>query len=81
MTVTAARLHHLALTARNLAFRASLEPLRQLDPPIVLSAHLPPAHRATTRLLDTLAAAPDIEPFVGPDQAALTAMLAQLEPL
>ena len=30
-------------------------------------------------MLDTLAAAPDTEPFVGPDQTALNAMLAQLE--
>lgn len=63
------------------AFRASLEPLRRLDPPVVLSAHLPPAYQAMAQLLDTLAGAPDSEPFVGPDQGALEAMLAQLEPL
>jgi hypothetical protein len=32
------------------------------------------------QLLDTLADTPDTEPFVGPDQAALAAMLAQMEP-
>ena len=63
------------------AFRASLELLRRLDPPVVLSAHLPAAHHATARLLDTLAGAPDTDPYVGPDQAALQALLAQLEPL
>ena len=63
------------------AFRTSLEPLRRLGPPVVLSAHLPPAHRAIERLLDMLAAAPATDPFLGPDQAALTTMLAQLEPL
>jgi glyoxylase-like metal-dependent hydrolase (beta-lactamase superfamily II) len=63
------------------AFQTSLEPLRRLNPPVVLSAHLPPAHRAIERLLDTLTAASDTDPFVGPDQAALTTMLAQLEPL
>jgi glyoxylase-like metal-dependent hydrolase (beta-lactamase superfamily II) len=61
-------------------FRASLEPMRRLDPPVVLSSHLPPAHAAATRLLDTLESAPDSEPFVGPDQAALEALLAQMEP-
>ncbi len=61
-------------------FRASLEPLRRLDPPVVLSSHLPPAHEATTQLLDTLETAPEAEQFVGPDQAALEALLAQFEP-
>ncbi|WP_119726503.1 MBL fold metallo-hydrolase [Thermomonospora amylolytica] len=62
------------------AFHASLEPLRRLDPPTVLSTHLPPAHHTTKGLLDTLAEAPDADPFVGPDQAALQQMLAQMEP-
>ena len=62
-------------------FHASLEPLRQLDPPLVLSTHLPPARGAIARLLDMLAAAPDCETFVGPDQAALEQMLAQMEPV
>jgi glyoxylase-like metal-dependent hydrolase (beta-lactamase superfamily II) len=62
------------------AFRASLQPLRQLDPSVVLCTHLPPARAAATRLLDTLETAPDVDPFVGPDQAALEALLAQLEP-
>ncbi|MFL6026455.1 MAG: MBL fold metallo-hydrolase [Friedmanniella sp.] len=61
-------------------FRASLDPLRRLDPPVVLCTHLPPAHGAATRLLDTLEGAPDADSFVGPDQAALEAMLAQMEP-
>jgi glyoxylase-like metal-dependent hydrolase (beta-lactamase superfamily II) len=62
------------------AFQSSLEPLRRLDPPTVLSSHLPPAHRAASSLLDTLAGAPDVPPFIGPDQAALEAMLAEMEP-
>lgn len=61
-------------------FRASLEPLRRLDPPVVLSSHLPPAHAAMAQLLTTLEGAPDADPFVGPDQAALEALLAQMEP-
>ena len=55
------------------------QPLRRLDPPVVLCTHLPPARAAYARLLDTLAGAPDADPFVGPDQAALQAMLAGLE--
>jgi hypothetical protein len=54
--------------------------LRQLDPSVVLCTHLPPAHAATTQLLDTLGTAPDGNPFVGPDQAALEKLLAELEP-
>ena len=62
------------------AFRASLQPLRQLDPPVVLCTHLPPAHAAAAELLDTLETAPEADPFVGPDQAALQALLSDFEP-
>ncbi|MFI0356369.1 MBL fold metallo-hydrolase [Actinomadura sp. 9N407] len=62
------------------AFHASLEPLRRLDPPTVLSSHLPPAHRTAEALLDTLASAPDTAPYIGPDQLALQAMLKEMEP-
>lgn len=62
------------------AFRASLQPLRELDPSVVLCTHLPPAHAAATQLLHTLEAAPDADPFIGPDQAALEKLLAELEP-
>jgi hypothetical protein len=62
------------------AFRAALQPIRELDPSVVLCTHLPPAHAATARLLDTLEAAPDATPFIGPDQVALEKLLAQLEP-
>jgi glyoxylase-like metal-dependent hydrolase (beta-lactamase superfamily II) len=48
--------------------------------PLVLSTHLPPARDRSDQLLDVLAAAPDVPPFVGPDQAALDAMLAGLAP-
>jgi hypothetical protein len=61
-------------------FLASLEPLRRLGPPVVLCTHLPPARAAVGQLLDTLATAPEADLFVGPDQAALQALLAQLEP-
>lgn len=60
-------------------FAASLEQLRRLAPPVVLSTHLPAAREAMPRLLDMLADAPDAPTFVGPDQAALEAMLAGFE--
>ena len=59
-------------------FAASLNEIRKMDPEMILSSHLPPAHRMTEQLIRTLAAAPRATPFVGPDQAALQAMLAQL---
>ncbi|HTL24366.1 MAG TPA: MBL fold metallo-hydrolase, partial [Mycobacteriales bacterium] len=61
-------------------FAASLEPLRALDPAVVLSTHLPPARRAMPALLDMLDSAPDAEPFVGPDQAVLEQLLAGFAP-
>lgn len=62
------------------AFAASLDPLRRLDPSVVLSTHLPAARGANAALLDMLAGAPDAAPFVGPDQAALEAMLSGFAP-
>ena len=61
------------------AVRDNLQPLRRLDPPVVLCTHLPPAHGTAEQLLNTLETAPDADPFVGPDQAALESMLAQME--
>jgi flavorubredoxin len=57
-------------------FAASLDQIRQMDPELILSSHLPPARRMTEQLLDVLAAAPTATPFVGPDQEALEQMLA-----
>lgn len=62
-------------------FAESLQPLRRLDPPLVLSTHLPPARNRAQELLDVLQGAPDTDPFVGPDQAALEQMLAGFEPV
>lgn len=61
-------------------FASSLQAMRAMDPSTVLSTHLPPARNAMPTLLDTLATAPDADPFVGPDQAALEALLATFEP-
>ncbi|MBI4775027.1 MAG: MBL fold metallo-hydrolase [Deltaproteobacteria bacterium] len=58
-------------------FAGSLDVLRELSPSVILSGHLPPAHGVTAELLDYLEAVPEEEPFVGPDQPALEAMLKQ----
>ncbi|GAA3443422.1 MBL fold metallo-hydrolase [Planomonospora venezuelensis] len=62
------------------AYLATLRPLHAADPDVILSTHLPPAAGRTSQFLDTLAAAPAAEPFVGPDQQALEQMLAEFEP-
>jgi Metallo-beta-lactamase superfamily len=61
-------------------YLATLSTLRELDPQRILSTHLPPAAGRTGDFLDMLATAPQADPFVGPDQAALEAMLASFEP-
>jgi glyoxylase-like metal-dependent hydrolase (beta-lactamase superfamily II) len=59
-------------------FAAELNTIRGMDPEIVLSAHLPPASGMNDTLLDALVAASRAQPFVGPNQAQLEAMLAQM---
>jgi flavorubredoxin len=61
-------------------FAAALDALRGLDPQLVLSTHSPAIHKDFERHLDTLRMLPSSERFVAPDQAALEAMLAELEP-
>lgn len=61
-------------------FLATVAPLRAMDPSMVLSSHLPPAVGRNPELFDMLAHAPGAVPFVGPDQAALGALLASFEP-
>lgn len=59
------------------AFARTLGELRALEPTMVCSSHLPPAPGAMLDLfVDSLAAAPDAERFVGPDQELLQAILA-----
>jgi len=61
------------------AFAKELSGIRDMNPTMVLSSHLPAASGAILdRLLGSLEAAPTAPPFVGPDQAALEQMLAQL---
>lgn len=59
-------------------FGAELEKVRQLDPAIVLSSHLPPARAMLPQMLETLASVTASEPMAFPNQAALEEMLRQL---
>jgi flavorubredoxin len=76
-TIDAPWLH----TIDRAAFAGSLERIRRIEPTMVLSSHLPAAPgNMLDQLIESLAAVPDATPFVGPDQIALTAMLAQMAP-
>lgn len=58
-------------------FRRGLDAVGAFAPELVLSSHLPPASaQVLPRMLSTLESAPTAAPFVGPDQAALEAMMA-----
>ncbi len=60
-------------------FHKELDGIRSMEPTMVLSSHLPAASGTMLeQLLASLAAAPTAQPFVGPDQAALEQMLAQM---
>ena len=60
-------------------FAEKLGRIRDLQPNMVLSSHLPAATGPTLpRLLSALEAVPQAAPFVGPDQAALEQMLATM---
>lgn len=59
-------------------FAVALSRIQDLDPDLVLSAHLPPARAMLPQLLQTLSVAPDQPAFIGPNQAALSAMLAEM---
>jgi hypothetical protein len=61
------------------ALAKELAAIRDMAPKMILSSHLPAAPGAMTdRLLASIAAAPEAEPFAGPDQAALEQMLKQM---
>jgi len=61
------------------AFARELETVRKMEPKMVLSGHLPAAPGdMIDKLLESLAAAPTAQPFVGPDQAALQQMLKEM---
>jgi hypothetical protein len=61
------------------AFAASLAEVRAIEPTMVCSSHLPPAPGSMLSFFtESLAMAPAADPFVGPDQAFLEAMLASM---
>ena len=70
-TVDAPWLH----TVNKRSFSKTLSRVRELSARFILSAHLPIARDMTEQLLGYLATVPAAEPFVGPDQQALEAML------
>ncbi len=56
-----------------------LDAVAELEPSLILSSHLPAAPGSMIdQFLASLAAVPDVGPFVGPDQLALEQMLAQM---
>ena len=59
-------------------FAGDLEAIRRMDPRHILSGHLPSASGMTASLLATMALTPDAAPYVGPDQAVLEQILAQI---
>jgi glyoxylase-like metal-dependent hydrolase (beta-lactamase superfamily II) len=61
-------------------FRATVDPIRDIGASAVFSSHLPPVPQPDDRLFETVLLAPQTPAFVGPDQAALEALLATFEP-
>ena len=59
-------------------FRQALDRIRQINPKMIFSAHLPPARGKTEQFLELLAKVPTSTPFVTPDQKALEQILAQM---
>jgi hypothetical protein len=67
-------------TADPVKFARWLEPISTFGPQTILSTHLPPAFGRADEFLATARTAPNIDPFVGPDQQALEEILRQFEP-
>ena len=58
-------------------FHRKLDAIGRMAPEMIFSSHLPPARGRTEQFLESLAAVPEAEPFVAPNQAALEQILAQ----
>jgi glyoxylase-like metal-dependent hydrolase (beta-lactamase superfamily II) len=67
-------------TADPVSYLKTVHSMQAIDPDAIFSTHLPPAIGLGPRLFEMLAQAPKADPFVGPDQEALQAMLAGFEP-
>ena len=59
-------------------FTQGLDRIRQTDPKMILSGHLPPARSKTKQFLKLLETFPTSQPFLAPNQATLEIMLAQM---
>jgi flavorubredoxin len=73
-TVDSPWLHHVDQSK----YGAALDRVKQLDASWLLSSHVPPSSTLTDDFLQNLASVPGSAPFVGPNQAALEVMLAQM---
>ncbi len=58
------------------SFHRKLQTIKNLDAQTILSSHLPPAENMTNELVSHLYDAIAAPEFIGPDQAALEAMMA-----
>lgn len=58
-------------------FNRALDSIRQTDPKMIFSGHLPSALGKTEQFLDSIAGVPASPPFVGPNQDALEQILRQ----
>jgi glyoxylase-like metal-dependent hydrolase (beta-lactamase superfamily II) len=61
-------------------YMKTVRALQDFDAGTMFSTHLPPATGVDAQLFQALADAPGADPFVGPDQAALVAMMASMQP-
>ena len=59
-------------------FARLLDKVRQMDHKIILAGHLPPCRGMNEECLKLMAGLPGAEPFVGPNQVDLEAMMAQM---
>jgi flavorubredoxin len=59
-------------------FHLRLDAVRQMAPETILSSHLLPAYGKTEQFLKSLAAVPEAEPFVAPDQTTFEQLLSEV---
>ena len=60
-------------------FDATIEAVARFKPKTILSGHAPAAEGMSDQLMQLMSTIPQVEPFVGPDQTAVEAILAQFE--
>ncbi len=57
---------------------SDLRAIREMDPQLILSTHLPPARRMTEQFLEALASIPGTEPSAGMSQSDLETLIADM---